>query len=64
MQRIRKEGGIMDENQLSYLVIGAAIDTHKTVGPGLLESAYEYALAYECRNLGLDVRQQVPVPFI
>ena len=54
----------MDENQLSYLVIGAAINTHKNVGPGLLESAYEHALAYECRNLGLDVRQQVPVPFV
>jgi len=67
MQRIRKErkeGGIMDENKLSYLVIGAAIETHKNVGPGLLESAYEYALAYECRELGLDVKQQVPIPFI
>ena len=54
----------MDENKLSYMVIGAAIETHKSVGPGLLESDYEYALAYECRELGLDVRQQVPVPFI
>ena len=54
----------MDENQLSYLVIGAAINVHKNVGPGLLESAYEHALAYECRNNGLEVRQQVPIPFI
>jgi len=54
----------MDENKLSYLIIGAALDTHTNVGPGLLESAYEYALAFECKKLGLDVRQQVPIPFI
>ena len=40
------------------------MDTHTNVGPGLLESAYEYALAFECKKLGLDVRQQVPIPFI
>lgn len=54
----------MEENQISYLVIGAAIRAHKTIGPGLLESAYEYALAYELRESGLQVYQQVPLPFI
>jgi GxxExxY protein len=54
----------MDENELSYLVIGSAIDLHKNVGPGLLESAYENALAFELRNKGLNVKQQVPMPFI
>lgn len=54
----------MDENDLSYLVIGSAIEIHKNVGPGLLESAYENALAYELRDKGLDVKQQVPMPFV
>ena len=54
----------MTENQLSYIVIGAAITLHKSVGPGLLESAYENALAYDLRELGLQVDQQIPLPFI
>jgi GxxExxY protein len=54
----------MNENELSYLVIGMALELHKNVGPGLLESAYENALAYELRNKGLDVKQQAPMPFI
>lgn len=37
---------------------------HKTLGPGLLESAYENALSYELRNIGLQVKQQVPMPFV
>ena len=54
----------MTENEISYMIIGAAIDLHKDVGPGLLESAYENALAYDLRELGFEVRQQVPMPFI
>jgi GxxExxY protein len=54
----------MDENQISYLIIGAAIKAHKVIGPGLLESAYEYALAYELKEAGLEVLQQVPLPFV
>lgn len=54
----------MTENELSYNIIGAAINLHKTIGPGLLESAYEYALASDLRELGFDVRQEVPMPFI
>jgi GxxExxY protein len=54
----------MKENELSYKVIGAAIEIHKSIGPGLLESAYENALAYDLRELGFNVRQQVPMPFI
>ena len=37
---------------------------HKTIGPGLLESAYENALAYDLRQLGFDVQQQYPMPFV
>lgn len=54
----------MSENDISYKIIGAAIELHKTVGPGLLESAYENALAFDFREMGFDVRQQVPMPFI
>ncbi len=54
----------MTENEISYKVIGAAIDIHKTIGPGLLESAYENALAYDLKELGFDVRQQVSMPFV
>ncbi|NPD44210.1 MULTISPECIES: GxxExxY protein [unclassified Lentimicrobium] len=54
----------MTENELSYKVIGAVIELHKNIGPGLLESAYENALAYDLRELGFEVKQQVPMPFI
>ena len=54
----------MTENEISNKVIGAAIDIHKSIGPGLLESAYENALAYDLTKLGFEVRQQVPMPFM
>lgn len=54
----------MHENDLSYKIIGAAIDLHKNIGPGLLESAYENALAHDLTDLGYSVQQQVPMPFI
>ena len=53
----------MTENEIAYKIVGASLELHKTVGPGLLESAYEVALAYDLRNLGLDVKQQVSMPF-
>ncbi len=37
----------MTENELSYEIIGAAIEVHRVLGPGLLESAYEECLCYE-----------------
>lgn len=54
----------MDENEISYKIIGCAIDLHKKVGPGLLESVYENALAYDLIEIGLNVRQQYPMPFV
>jgi GxxExxY protein len=54
----------MTENELSYQIIGAAIQLHKLLGPGLLESAYENALANDLRELGFEVKQQSPMPFI
>ncbi|MGO3237460.1 MAG: GxxExxY protein [Psychroflexus halocasei] len=54
----------MTENELSYKIIGAALNMHKSIGPGLLESVYENALCYDLRELGLKVEQQTPMPFI
>ena len=54
----------MTENEISYKIIGAAFELHKVIGPDLLESAYENALTFELRNLGLKVQQQHPMPFI
>jgi GxxExxY protein len=52
----------MEDNILSGQVIGAAIEVHWVLGPGLLESAYELALERELRLLGHDARRQIPVP--
>lgn len=49
----------MTENELSYKIIGAALEVHRNLGVGLLENAYEAALAFELRQLGLTVTQQV-----
>jgi GxxExxY protein len=54
----------MNENELSFKIIGIALELHKNIGPGLLESTYENALAYDLRENGLLVEQQVPMPFI
>ena len=49
-------------NSISEAIVGAAIDVHKAIGPGLLESAYEACLAYELRRRGLKVEQQKELP--
>ena len=53
----------MTENEISTTIVSAAIEVHRTLGgPGLLESVYEEALAYEMTQLGCRVRRQVPSP--
>jgi GxxExxY protein len=54
----------MTENDLSSKIIGAAIEVHKQLGPGLLESTYEICLAFELKELGLEVKQQVALPVV
>ncbi len=54
----------MTENEISKIVIGCAIEVHKTLGPGLLESAYQKCLAYELRKKGLHVDEEFPLPII
>jgi GxxExxY protein len=51
----------MDENTVGTRLIEAAIEVHRELGPGLLESVYEAALAYELEQHGLQVARQVPV---
>jgi GxxExxY protein len=52
----------MDENELSNQIIGLAIEVHKQLGPGLLESTYEQCLAYELVQAGIPFEQQKQLP--
>ena len=54
----------MLENQISKQIIGSAIEVHKQLGPGLLESAYRECLYYELSKAGLTVRKEVPMPIV
>jgi len=49
-------------NRLIEIIIGAAIEVHRNLGPGLLESAYEACLAFELKELGLRIERQVELP--
>ncbi len=50
------------DTEVTQAIIGAAIEVHRHLGPGLLESVYEAALAYELASHGLGVERQRPVP--
>ena len=52
----------MEINDLTKTIIGAAIEVHRTLGPGLLESTYEACLFYELEQMGLFVERQVELP--
>lgn len=52
----------MTENELSSIIIGAAIEVHTELGPGLLESVYETCLYHELKQIGLQVERQVNLP--
>ena len=54
----------MHLNQLSSKIIGAAIEVHKSLGPGLLESAYEECLCHELQICGLGFERQKPLPIV
>ena len=61
-QRKRVTQRVMENNQLTRAIIGAAIEVHKRMGPGLLESAYRACLAYELRKRGSNEIEEKPVP--
>jgi len=54
----------MTHNEVSAKVIGAAIEVHKELGPGLLESIYETCMVHLLREMGLRVETQVQVPIV
>ena len=57
----------MDRSQiekLAHIIIGCAIDVHKILGPGLLESAYGQALAYELSQRNLSFKKEVAIPIV
>ena len=54
----------MNVNQLSNKIIGIAIDVHRNLGPGLLESAYKEALCYKIAQNGFFVEKEKPMPLI
>lgn len=54
----------MQANEITEKIIGAAIEVHKQLGPGLLESAYQECLYYELCNLGLKVNREIPMPIV
>ena len=53
-----------NENELSNIILGCAIEVHKQLGPGLLESAYQECLYYELIKAGLSVIKEKPMPII
>jgi len=55
---------IMDENEIAKIIVDAAFQIHKRLGPGLLESVYEVVLAHELKKRGLRVKRQVPVAIV
>jgi GxxExxY protein len=54
----------MHENEISRLIIGAAIEVHREVGPGLIEKPYEEAMCHELHLRGLSFTRQRQVPFV
>jgi GxxExxY protein len=54
----------MEINEITRKIIGCAIEVHKNLGPGLLESAYEECLAYELVKTGLTIKRQQPTPVV
>ena len=51
-------------DQISHCIIGAAIEVHRHLGPGLLESAYQSCLAFELKQLGVKVEEQKSLPVV
>jgi len=54
----------MTENEISKIIVGKALEIHRTLGPGLLESSYRECLYYELYNAGLKVLKEKPMPII
>ena len=60
---VKKEKN-MTENQIANQIIGCAIEVHRALGPGLLESAYQECLFYKLQQVGLVVEKEKPMPLV
>jgi GxxExxY protein len=54
----------MTHNEISKIIVDAAVNIHRRFGPGLLESVYLVVLAHELRKRGLHVEKEVPIPLV
>lgn len=54
----------MNENEIAHKIIGVALEVHKALGPGLLESAYKECLAYKLKQEGLFIEKEKPMPLV
>ena len=54
----------MNENHIAHKIVGCALEVHKALGPGLLESAYQECLYYKLRKEGFTVEKQKPMPLV
>ncbi len=54
----------MHENEIGTIILDAAFEVHKELGPGLLESTYEACLGYETTQRGLFIETQIPLPVV
>jgi GxxExxY protein len=59
-----KKLGMDQLNKITEAIIGTAIEVHRALGPGLLESAYATCLVYELRQRGVKVLEQIPLPLV
>ena len=58
----RRDAEAQRVNEVTDGIIGASIEVHRALGPGLLESAYEECLCYELEGRGISIQRQVPLP--
>jgi GxxExxY protein len=54
----------VEHNEITGIIIDVAMNIHRRLGPGLLESVYQKVLAYELRKRGLDVIEEQPIPVV
>jgi len=54
----------MTENEIGTILVGTAIEVHRELGPGLLESVYEVVLEHELKQRGLAAKRQVPISIV
>ena len=54
----------MQHNEVTGVIIDTALDIHRRLGPGLLESVYRKILAYELRKKGFQVQEEQPIPVV